>query len=90
MSAGYVANLEGKRIRANIIGVAASIAGSCTHPLDLTKVRLQTSGDKGMLNSFKKTIHNNGKFPLVSPYTTSHVLLYSSTLQWRSETDRLS
>lgn len=41
-------------------GVAAAIAGSCTHPLDLTKVRLQTSGDKGMLNSIKKTVAANG------------------------------
>ncbi|WWC98661.1 hypothetical protein V866_005554 [Kwoniella sp. B9012] len=41
-------------------GVAASIAASITHPLDLTKVRLQTSGDKGMIQSLKKTVHNNG------------------------------
>lgn len=48
-------------IRAELmIGVAASIAGSCTHPLDLTKVRMQTSGDKGMLNSIKKTVGANG------------------------------
>lgn len=46
---------------ADSVGVAASIAGSCTHPLDLTKVRLQTSGDKGMFNSIKKTVHNNGE-----------------------------
>ncbi|WRT70519.1 uncharacterized protein IL334_007517 [Kwoniella shivajii] len=41
-------------------GVAASIAASITHPLDLTKVRLQTSGDKGMIQSLRKTIRNNG------------------------------
>jgi len=52
--------------RADSTGVAASIAGSCTHPLDLTKVRLQTSGDKGMLNSIKKTIGQNGQSRLSS------------------------
>ncbi|WWC92100.1 uncharacterized protein L201_007054 [Kwoniella dendrophila CBS 6074] len=41
-------------------GAAASIAASITHPLDLTKVRLQTSGDKGMIQSLRKTVHNNG------------------------------
>ncbi|CAD6576692.1 MAG: Mitochondrial dicarboxylate transporter [Tremellales sp. Tagirdzhanova-0007] len=41
-------------------GVAASVAASITHPLDLTKVRLQTSGDKGMINSLRKTVANNG------------------------------
>ncbi|WVQ95698.1 hypothetical protein IAU59_002797 [Kwoniella sp. CBS 9459] len=41
-------------------GVAASIAASITHPLDLTKVRLQTSGDKGMIQSLRKTVHANG------------------------------
>ncbi|KAK1923001.1 mitochondrial carrier domain-containing protein [Papiliotrema laurentii] len=41
-------------------GVAASIAASITHPLDLTKVRLQTSGDKGMIKSIKKTVAANG------------------------------
>ncbi|KAI0071211.1 hypothetical protein K474DRAFT_660781 [Panus rudis PR-1116 ss-1] len=32
-------------------GVAATIAASITHPLDLTKVRLQATGDKGMIQS---------------------------------------
>ncbi|ORY35856.1 mitochondrial carrier domain-containing protein [Naematelia encephala] len=41
-------------------GVAASIAASITHPLDLTKVRLQTSGDKGMIKSIQKTVAANG------------------------------
>ena len=41
-------------------GVAASIAASCTHPLDLTKVRLQTSKDKGMFRMIQKTVRNNG------------------------------
>ncbi|OCF33615.1 hypothetical protein I317_02878 [Kwoniella heveanensis CBS 569] len=41
-------------------GVAASIAASITHPLDLTKVRLQTSGDKGMIQSLRRTVHSNG------------------------------
>ncbi|GFZ44368.1 hypothetical protein JCM24511_02090 [Saitozyma sp. JCM 24511] len=41
-------------------GVAASIASAFAHPLDLTKVRLQTAGDKGMINSIRKTVANNG------------------------------
>lgn len=41
-------------------GVAASIAASITHPLDLTKVRLQASGDKGMMQSLRKTIRTAG------------------------------
>ncbi|KZS91535.1 dicarboxylic acid transporter [Sistotremastrum niveocremeum HHB9708] len=41
-------------------GVAASIAASITHPLDLTKVRLQASGDKGMVNSLRKTVRTAG------------------------------
>ena len=36
------------------------MAASITHPLDLTKVRLQTSGDKGMIGSLRKTVANNG------------------------------
>ncbi|KAJ3575414.1 hypothetical protein NP233_g1118 [Leucocoprinus birnbaumii] len=34
-------------------GVAATIAASITHPLDLTKVRLQASGDKRMIESYR-------------------------------------
>jgi len=51
------------RLRPRVLrpGVAASVAASITHPLDLTKVRLQTSGDKGMLNSIKKTVTANGE-----------------------------
>ncbi|GLB40910.1 putative mitochondrial carrier (TC 2.A.29) family protein [Lyophyllum shimeji] len=41
-------------------GVAATIAASITHPLDLTKVRLQASGDKRMLESMKKTYRTAG------------------------------
>ncbi|QRW07758.1 mitochondrial carrier protein [Ceratobasidium sp. AG-Ba] len=41
-------------------GVAASIAASITHPLDLTKVRLQASGDKRMIASIKKTVSTAG------------------------------
>ncbi|EIW75486.1 mitochondrial carrier [Coniophora puteana RWD-64-598 SS2] len=41
-------------------GVAATIAASITHPLDLTKVRLQASGDKRMLESIKKTVRTAG------------------------------
>jgi dicarboxylate transporter 10 len=41
-------------------GVAASCAGAITHPLDLTKVRLQTSEDKKMMQSFKRTVNSYG------------------------------
>ncbi|WOO78766.1 Mitochondrial dicarboxylate transporter [Vanrija pseudolonga] len=41
-------------------GVAAAMAASITHPLDLTKVRLQATGDKGMIQSMRKTIHTAG------------------------------
>ncbi|THH27600.1 hypothetical protein EUX98_g6584 [Antrodiella citrinella] len=41
-------------------GVAATIAASITHPLDLTKVRLQATGDKGMINSLKRTVATAG------------------------------
>jgi len=41
-------------------GVAATIAASITHPLDLTKVRLQASGDKRMIQSIKKTVKTAG------------------------------
>ncbi|KIO30285.1 hypothetical protein M407DRAFT_242219 [Tulasnella calospora MUT 4182] len=41
-------------------GIAASIAASITHPLDLTKVRLQASGDTGMIQSLKKTVRTAG------------------------------
>ncbi|KAG8990164.1 hypothetical protein FRB90_001883 [Tulasnella sp. 427] len=42
-------------------GIAASIAASITHPLDLTKVRLQASGDTGMIQSLRKTVRTAGK-----------------------------
>jgi len=41
-------------------GLAATIAASITHPLDLTKVRLQAAGDKGMIASMKKTVATAG------------------------------
>ncbi|KAG6835716.1 hypothetical protein H0H93_015402 [Arthromyces matolae] len=41
-------------------GLAATIAASITHPLDLTKVRLQASGDKRMIESIKKTYRTAG------------------------------
>ncbi|KAL4251174.1 mitochondrial carrier family protein [Abortiporus biennis] len=41
-------------------GVAATIAASITHPLDLTKVRMQATGDKGMIQSLKKTVRTAG------------------------------
>ncbi|EJD07753.1 mitochondrial carrier [Fomitiporia mediterranea MF3/22] len=41
-------------------GLAATIAASITHPLDLTKVRLQASGDKRMIASLQKTVRTAG------------------------------
>ncbi|KAK7689679.1 hypothetical protein QCA50_007474 [Cerrena zonata] len=41
-------------------GMAATIAASITHPLDLTKVRMQATGDKGMIQSLKKTVRTAG------------------------------
>lgn len=55
-------------------GVAASFAGACTHPLDLTKVRMQTSGDKGMLKSIRKTVAAGGGFP---SFFAIHIHSYS-------------
>ncbi|KAL7412839.1 mitochondrial carrier [Mrakia frigida] len=45
-------------------GVAATCGALVTHPLDLTKVRLQASGDKSMVQSIKKTIATRGIFGL--------------------------
>lgn len=45
-------------------GVAASIAASITHPLDLTKVRLQATGEKSMVSSLQNTWRANGVFGL--------------------------
>jgi hypothetical protein len=41
-------------------GIAGSLAASITHPLDLTKVRLQTTGDKGMVQSMRRTVAAGG------------------------------
>jgi len=41
-------------------GVAATIAASVTHPLDLTKVRLQASGEKGMISSLQNNFRSAG------------------------------
>ncbi|KAI8973095.1 mitochondrial carrier [Trametes punicea] len=41
-------------------GLAATIAASITHPLDLTKVRLQATGDKRMIESMRKTVRTAG------------------------------
>ncbi|KAM5543951.1 hypothetical protein V8D89_002568 [Ganoderma adspersum] len=41
-------------------GLAATIAASITHPLDLTKVRMQATGDKGMVSSLRKTVRTAG------------------------------
>jgi len=35
-------------------------------PLDLTKVRLQASGDKRMVESIKKTVNTAGVYQLLS------------------------
>ncbi|KAJ6564506.1 mitochondrial carrier domain-containing protein [Mycena capillaripes] len=40
--------------------VVAAIAASITYPLDLTKVRLQASGDKRMITSLQKTLCTAG------------------------------
>ncbi|KAF5328707.1 hypothetical protein D9619_011715 [Psilocybe cf. subviscida] len=37
-------------------GISATFAASITHPLDLTKVRLQAMGDKGMVASIRRTV----------------------------------
>ncbi|KAI0635357.1 mitochondrial carrier [Trametes polyzona] len=50
-------------------GVAATIAASITHPLDLTKVRLQATGDKRMLQSISKTIRTAGVLGLFDGIT---------------------
>jgi len=55
------------------------MAASITHPLDLTKVRLQTSKDKGMIKSIKKTVAANGTLgPLlaVHQYQSSFFSLF--------------
>ncbi|KZW01370.1 mitochondrial carrier [Exidia glandulosa HHB12029] len=41
-------------------GVAAAMAASITHPLDLTKVRMQASGDPSMLHSLQSTLRTAG------------------------------
>ncbi|EIW56191.1 mitochondrial carrier [Trametes versicolor FP-101664 SS1] len=46
-------------------GLAATIAASITHPLDLTKVRLQATGDKGMIQSIRKTVRTAGPLGLL-------------------------
>ncbi|TRM67313.1 dicarboxylic acid transporter [Schizophyllum amplum] len=50
-------------------GVAATIAASITHPLDLTKVRLQASGDKRMIASLQKTYRAGGVLGLFDGIT---------------------
>ncbi|KZO94400.1 putative DIC1-mitochondrial dicarboxylate carrier protein [Calocera viscosa TUFC12733] len=41
-------------------GLAACSAAVITHPLDLTKVRMQVSGDKNMVASIRKTMQMGG------------------------------
>jgi hypothetical protein len=45
-------------------------------PLDLTKVRLQASGDKRMIESMKKTVRTAGELyhPLLSSHPPIHTL----------------
>jgi len=50
-------------------GVAATIAASITHPLDLTKVRLQASGDTRMFASIQKTVRTAGVLGLFDGIT---------------------
>ncbi|KAF5373767.1 hypothetical protein D9758_000853 [Tetrapyrgos nigripes] len=58
-------------------GVAASMASSCTHPLDLTKVRMQTmavpQGTKppNMLSVFRGTVAETGVLSLYTGITAS-------------------
>ena len=41
-------------------GAPASLIASIAYPIDLTKVRLQTSRDKGMMQSLQNTIRTAG------------------------------
>ncbi|OCF31420.1 hypothetical protein I316_06822 [Kwoniella heveanensis BCC8398] len=41
-------------------GVANTLSSCVTHPLDLTKARLQTSGQRGMFQSIAQTVRSNG------------------------------
>jgi len=59
-SAGTVAVKKKQPYPFYLGGVAATIAASITHPLDLTKVRLQASGDKRMIASIRKTFAAGG------------------------------
>ena len=42
-----------------LAGIARSL-GTASSPLDLTKVRMQATGDKGMVNSLRKTVRTAG------------------------------
>ena len=41
--------------------------GALCSPLDLTKVRLQATGDKGMIASMKKTVRTAGECCVPEP-----------------------
>ncbi|KAH7880177.1 mitochondrial carrier domain-containing protein [Lentinula edodes] len=68
-------------------GVAATIAASITHPLDLTKVRLQASGDKRMLASIQKTLRTAGPRGLFDGITGTWMrqMSYSMCRFWAYE-----
>lgn len=41
-------------------GAAASFAATCTHPLDVAKVRMQTSHSKGMMHTIAESVKADG------------------------------
>ncbi|KAI0030085.1 mitochondrial carrier domain-containing protein [Vararia minispora EC-137] len=71
-------------------GVAATIAASITHPLDLTKVRLQASGDKGMVKSMVKTVRTAGVLGLYDGLTGTWLrqMTYSICRFWAYDESR--
>ncbi|KAK7442747.1 hypothetical protein VKT23_015994 [Stygiomarasmius scandens] len=65
-------------------GVAATIAASITHPLDLTKVRLQASGNKRMIASLKKTVRTAGVRGLFDGITGTWMRQMSYSVNFRA------
>lgn len=73
-------------------GIAASLAGAVTHPLDVAKVRLQVSGDKSMFGAFKNILSNYGVRGLYDgltgtllrqlTYSTLRFAVYQKTLAY--------
>ncbi|CAE6440705.1 unnamed protein product [Rhizoctonia solani] len=73
-------------------GVAASIAASITHPLDLTKVRLQASGDKrirGLFDGISGTLFRQMTYSLCRfwAYDESKKIVHSEILMVRMQGD---